>query len=393
MKIVHTADWHIGKTLRGKQRSEEYREVLAELKLFLEKEQIDLLLVAGDIFDSFSPSAEAEDIVYNFFHDISFLGTRTVVIAGNHDSGFRFEAIARLMALANVHMLGFYDAQLPERSRVIVPSRDGSQKADIIMLPFISERIFTRADDLTNRENEEIAHNYSQELGRVLKNLTSRFQAGNINIVMAHLLMHGAKPGGGERRLYLGDNYAVHPAEIPADIDYMGLGHIHLCQSIAAPCPLYYSGSPLQMDFGETEQNKGFLYLQAQPQKQNLPEFIPLTKGKQLREIKGTMEQINAIIESDKDLQDAYLKVTIQADATSLGLSHEIKKKLPNTVDIRREYISKGKQELALQTGDDWLPDLYQKFYESQHEHTVSEEIMADFKKLYADCLGSKDSH
>ncbi|NUM35395.1 MAG: exonuclease SbcCD subunit D [Candidatus Brocadiae bacterium] len=384
MKIVHTADWHIGKSIKGRHRGGEYREILDELKEFLLKESVEILLVAGDIFDSSTPSAEAEDIVYNFFHDISLSGIYTVVIAGNHDSGLRFEAISNLMALAKVTMRGF--ANETDRAKILLPCKDGS-KAQIVLLPFLPERTYIRAEALVQEETN--THKiYSQEIGELLQRLCRDFRPDTVNIVVAHLLMHGSRPGGGERRLYLGDNYAVYPEAIPSNIDYMAIGHIHLQQKIEAPSPIYYPGSILQLDFGESNTEKGFLFLDAKPGQKAVPEFIPFRYGKKLKEIKGTLEEITKLSESDPGLKDAYLKITVKADASSLGVSHQVKKIFPDAVDIRKEYESSPSSTITQKTH--WLPELYRQYYQKQYPGEIPQNIMAEFQSIYARCSEEK---
>ena len=382
MKIVHTADWHVGKSIRGRHRGDEYREVLEELKEFIVRQGVDILLVAGDIFDSTAPSAGAEDIVYNFFHDISVLGVRSVVIAGNHDSGLRFEAIANLLKLAGVTICGFFSYAQAKRELTISVA-DGSQ-ARIVLVPFVPERTFIRAEDLLENKSRATA-TYSREMGKLFRQFCADLTPKTVNIVMAHLLMHGARVGGGERSLYLGDNYAVYPEEIPANINYLALGHIHLYQQIPGPAPIYYSGSPLQMDFGETETPKGFLFFEAFPDSACQPQFIEFRTGKKLIEIKGTVEEITTLAESDPSLKNAYLKMTVHADASSMGLSYQLKKLFPEAVEIRREYATPANPK-KITVAIDWLPALYKEYYRKQHEEDIPEVLLKQFNELYKKC-------
>ena len=386
MKIVHTADWHVGKSIRGRHRGDEYREILEELKEFISRHDIDILLVAGDIFDSTTPSAEAENIVYNFFHDISLLGVRSLVIAGNHDSGLRFEAIANLMKLAGVTIRGFF-SHSREKRELTITAADGNQ-ARIVLVPFVPERTFVRAEDLLDGKISNTI-TYSREMGKLLRQFSAHFTPQTVNIVVAHLLMHGARVGGGERSLYLGDNYAVYPEEIPANIDYLALGHMHLYQQIPGPGAIYYPGSPLQMDFGETETPKGFLYLEAFPGCPCQPRFIEFRAGKKLVAIKGTLEEITTIAESDPGLKNVYLKMTVHADASSMGLSYQLKKLFPEAVEIRREYAAAAKPK-KITISSDWLPTLYKEYYRKQHDEELPEILLKQFNDLYQKC-GDKE--
>lgn len=381
MKIVHTGDWHIGKALRGKSRAKEYRAILQELKQFLRKRQVDLLLVAGDIFDSFTPSAEAEDIVYNFFHDVAQMKIATIAIAGNHDSSFRFAAISSLMALAGITMVGFMEST--SEGEVCITTKSGEQ-ARIFPLPFVPERTFVRADDLLQEDISNITGIYSHQMGKIFQKFSQRCTPQTANIIIGHALMHGAKPCGSEKRLYLGDNYAVHPQEIPDNIDYVALGHIHLRQQIDAPSPVHYCGSPLQMDFGESATGKGFLFIDTREGSYCEPEFVELKSGKKLVTLEGSLDEVVTTLESTPKLTDSYLKLTVTSDDSVSGLPQQLKKRFPNAVDIRRRY-SASKIEPTQQESE-WLPKLYCEFYQRQHQSEISTATIDEFKALYQQC-------
>ncbi|WP_372369947.1 exonuclease SbcCD subunit D [Candidatus Uabimicrobium sp. HlEnr_7] len=386
MKFVHTGDWHVGKTIRGKHRGGEYRAVLDELHDFIAKENVELLLVAGDIYDTPTPSAEAEDIVYNFFHRISALGVKSIVIAGNHDSSLRFEAISKIMALANVTMVGKYDFEEPQKCVCEYTSKDGKEKVSIGMIPFIFERMFVRAQDIISEEREQTTMRYSSGMKHVLQEICKCFAKNTTQIMVGHLLMHGARPGGGERRLYLGDNYAVHPTAIPKSVSYFALAHVHMFQGIEGTCPAYYCGSPLQMDFGEAEHEKGFLVGEIDKGQVNSPRFIPFKSGVRLQLITGTVAELEELISQDEKLVEYHLKIIIKTDASTLGLSHKIKQHFPNAVDIRREFIGEENKNLIQQDSPTWLPDLYRDFHNSHYERAAQPEIIEEFLQLYEEC-------
>ena len=384
MKIVHTADWHVGKTIRGKHRGEEHREILAELLEFLREEKVDILIIAGDVFDTFTPSAESENIVYQFLHDVSLMKINTIVIAGNHDSGLRFEAISSLMSIAGITMLGFLHST-NEQHQIVIPVTS-KQKAQIAIIPFIPERTFVRAEDLLTEEQDTNVNAYSKGMGKILRKFCQPFTRKTVNLVVSHMLMHGAKPGGGERRLYLGDNYAVHPEEIPCNIDYVALGHIHLAQEISAPSPVLYCGSPLQLDFGERETPKGFYFFETGPGSKAEPEFIEFQKGKKLVQLSGSLEEVNTLLESDPSLSDAFLKITLESDSEHHESSYELKKLFPNAVDIRKNYLTTENKTPILPHSTELLPKLYKEFYEEHHKSDMPPKMFEEFHQLYKKC-------
>lgn len=379
MKIVHTGDWHIGKTIRGKHRDQEYCDILDELKTFLVEKNVDVLLVAGDIFDLHTPPAAAENIVYNFFYDISKLGIKALVIAGNHDSKLRFKAISKLMALAGIIVRG-YNHRDNYENIVSITSKKG-EKAEFALLPFIFEHNFVRTENLI--DNKESATNlYSKGVGEVLADYCKKFDSDSLKIVVGHVLLHGASPGGSERRLYLGDNYALHPGTIPENIDYMAAGHIHLCQKIPAHIPIYYCGSLLQLDFGELNAKKGFFFIDTSQNYGLEPQFIEITRGKELKEIRGNLEELRKLAQEDLALQDKYLRIVVRADTSTVGVSYQVKKIFPNAVDIRREYPQTTKEELKVFKGVEWFPQLYKEFYKKQYSRDIPKNLLTEFKHL-----------
>ncbi len=383
IRIVHTADWHVGKSLKGKHRSHEYRSVLQELKEFLQQKSIDFLIIAGDIFDSSAPSAESEEIVYHFFHEVLEIGIQVLVIAGNHDSGLRFEAISHLVKQAGIRMKGLWTATSDEKTAidVLLTSKENDQ-VQIFLLPFIPENVFVRADDLVHAEKSPTGI-YSKQIGEIFKQLQSKLIPQAAHIAVAHLMMHGARPGGDERRLYLGDNYAVHPNEIPDWLDYLALGHVHLQQQIPGSCPIYYCGSPLQMDFGESQAIKGFLYLEIQPGQKANPQFIELEHAKKLIALTGNWDEIVTLSQHNPEIQDAYLKITVATDASTMGLSLQLKKMFPNAIDIRREYSPQPSASPSAMPSQDWLPKLYQEYHLREYQASASQATMEEFQTLY----------
>jgi exonuclease SbcD len=377
MKIVHTGDWHIGKVLLGKQRLEEFTAILQEIKTYLIDNQIDIIIVAGDVFDTGMPSAEAEKLVYDFFHDISQYNIKSIVIAGNHDSDARFEALSNLMKLANVTMRGF-DYQNTEPSKVRIEKN--GEIVDIVLLPFISEKHFLQSSDLKTEHPQDL---YSIGMGKILQDIANNFDSNAVNIVVSHILIHGAKSSGSEKRLYLGQNYALHPEQIPQNIDYFALGHIHYEQKMDAPCPTYYSGSCLQLDFGEADTPKGFLLLDTKQERPFVPQFIELTSGKKLIALQGTWDDLQEKIQNNTiDIENNYVAVEVLNNTTILP--HQIQETFPNALKIVSKH-PKEPVELKTQTAD-WIPELFKKYYHAQAKKDILEQVIEEFNHFYALC-------
>jgi exonuclease SbcD len=192
VKILHTADWHVGRTLAGRSRSEEHEAVLAEICEVARRQEVDLVLVAGDLFDSFSPSPEAERIVYNALLELGRLAP-TVVLCGNHDNERRLSAVAPLFSLAEVVMRSFVSAEPLE-----IETRRG-EPARIAVLPWLSQRFVVKADQLMGQDADELSGRYAERMRRVVAALTSGFDGSVVNLLLGHLTITGGALGGGER--------------------------------------------------------------------------------------------------------------------------------------------------------------------------------------------------
>ncbi len=263
MRVLHTSDWHVGRTVRGRSREEEHRAVLAEIGQIVRDEDIDLVLIAGDIFDHTAPSAAAEEIVYQTLLDFTRSGAQVAMIAGNHDHPDRLDAIAPLLHLANI------------RARAkLVSSADGGcvdietksgEVARIAMMPWLRRSRVVDAADLMETELAKHQGIYTASWKYALRDLASKFDARHtVNLVLAHVVFTGAKLGGGERLSETVEDYWVPPADIDVGAQYFALGHIHKAQSMRLAYPAWYCGSPLQLDFGEEQDKKGVLVFEAQ---------------------------------------------------------------------------------------------------------------------------------
>lgn len=143
MKVLHTSDWHVGKAIRGESRADEHRAVLQEIVGIAESEQVDLVIVAGDLFDSASPTAEAEEIVYRALLGLASAGIPVAVIAGNHDNAKRLQAVAPLLELGKVVLVA--EPTRPDHGGVIELTTGDGTEVRLAMLPFVSKRGIVRA--------------------------------------------------------------------------------------------------------------------------------------------------------------------------------------------------------------------------------------------------------
>lgn len=330
MKILHTADWHVGKTLRGRSRADEHRAVLDEIVGIAERESVDLVLVAGDQFDSAVPSPQSEQIVYDALLGLARTGAHVVVIAGNHDNPRRLQAVDPLLELAKVTTASFVTP--PNRGGVVHHTTASGEKACIALFPFQSKRGIVRAADLMESDPDDHQKSYHDRCRRIAERLCEPFEsaADTVNLLVAHLTVVGSRRGGGERTTHIFDYYV--PAEIfPVTAHYVALGHIHKPQEIGgARCPTWYAGSPLALDFGETHDEHGVLVIEAVAGSPAEVRRVPLESGRRLRTVSGRAHEIAAM---EGTTGDDFLRVVVE-EAPSPGLADRIREVFPHAVDV-----------------------------------------------------------
>jgi DNA repair protein SbcD/Mre11 len=330
MRFLHTGDWHVGKAMRGRSRADEHRAVLAEVAAVAEAEQVDAVLVAGDLFDTAAPSADSEQIVYEALLALARTGAHVVVVSGNHDNERRLQAVAPLLELGRVTVAASF--RRPDEGGVIeVRSRDRAEVARVALLPFLSQRWVVRADELMATAADQQAQAYGERMRLLIQALTVGFEADAVNIVVAHLFAMGGLLGGGEREAQTILDYAVSATAFPANAQYVALGHLHRSQVIAGPCPIRYAGSPLQLDFGETADRKSVLVAEAHPGRPVEIREHPLTAGRRLRTVEGTLEEVLARAGTTGD---DYLRVRLR-EAPRVGLAEAVRERFPDCVDVQ----------------------------------------------------------
>lgn len=341
MKIVHTADWHVGRTLRGRNRGEEHRAVLAELVDLVERERADLVLVAGDVFDAAAPPPEAERLVYRTLLDLADTGAQVVVVAGNHDHPRRLDAVAPLLSLGRVTAAGAVAP--PDRGGVVEVGTRSGETARIALLPFLSRRGVVRAEALLRDAADQHQAAYAERIARIVAALCQEASSGTVNLLVGHLLVTGGTLGGGERAAHTVFEYAVPAAVFPADLHYVALGHLHRPQRIPAGCPVWYSGSPLQLDFGETADEKAALVVDVGAARPAQVSQVSLQSGRRLRTLVGTPEELQA---QAGHVDDAYLKVVVRS-APRAGLAADVRAWFPEAVDVVVDSPERDERDAA----------------------------------------------
>ncbi len=315
MKILHTADWHIGKKLENFSRIEEQNHILNEISVIANDENVDAIIIAGDLFDTFSPSTEAIELFYKSLKNLTNKGSRPVIaISGNHDSPDRIETADPLARECGIFFIGYPNSlvntieletglkvtkSIPGFMELSIPSSKDPLR--IITTPYANEhRLKTM---LNNDDKEEDLRNVLQE---TWKNIAKEHcDEKGINILTTHLFVIkkgtaiSEEPEDEKPILHVGGAQAIYTENFPDQIQYVALGHLHRKQIISSEKhPVVYSGSPISYSFAESNQNKYVSIVDINPNQDANVKFVELTSGKRLVRIKA-----NGIDDAEKLLQ------------------------------------------------------------------------------------------
>ena len=330
MKFLHTADWHVGKTLKGADRLEEQKAVLDEIASIAEARSVDAVLVAGDVYDSSAPSAPAQQLVVRTLLAMRRAGAEVIVIAGNHDHGPTFEAYRPLMGEAGITLAGMYRSA--DKGGVVrFAARSDGSDVQVAVLPFLSQRYAVRAAEIAANTPSENVRAYDEMVRQVIGSLTSGFSSGMVNVVMSHVTCVGGTFGGGERPAQSIFEYSIPASIFPVAAHYVALGHLHRRQTLPAHAPVHYSGSPLAVDFGEQDNTSVVCLVDAAPGIPARVTDIPVSSGRRLRTVRGTLADLES---RSAAFGEDYLRVYV-CEPVRAGLRDDTLAILPNALEVR----------------------------------------------------------
>ena len=329
MKLLHTSDWHVGKTLKGQSRLDEQKAVLAEIVALAKEHAVDAVLISGDLYENASPTAEAQRLVVRTLSQLAKAGIEVIAIAGNHDHGATFDAYRPVMGVAGIQLFGV--ARAADRGGAYRFRTRGGEQAVVSLLPFLSQRYAVRAAQLISNTPSENVGAYDEMIRQILVNLTADFSDQTVNLVMAHLTCTGGVLDGTERQAQSILEYHVPAGIFPIASHYVALGHLHRRQRIPAPAPVHYSGSPIAVDFGEQTNTNVVCLVEVTPDTPAKVTDLPITTGRRLRTITGTVDELLADPDS---YGDDYLRVWVRQSAYA-GMRDRLLDALPYALEIR----------------------------------------------------------
>jgi len=272
LRILHTGDWHLGKNLEGQSRMDEQEEFLKDFVNIVEENNIDLVIIAGDVYDTSNPPARAEKMFYDTLKRISRNGERlTLVISGNHDNPERLVAAGPLAMDHGIIMVGtpktvvqpgsYGKHRLIESGEGFIEIEVNGERAVILTVPYPSEKRLNEILYSGMESEEEKLMSYSDRIHELFHTLEGHYREDTINLVVSHLFAMGSEESGSERSIQLGGSYIVNGSCFPESAQYIALGHVHKPQIVPGTNKrARYSGSPLHYNKKEISfKNKCFI--------------------------------------------------------------------------------------------------------------------------------------
>lgn len=365
LKVLHTSDWHLGRRLYGHTRYEEFAAFLDWLYNYISNQAIDILIIAGDIFDTMTPSNRAQTLYYEFLGRISHSSCQNVVIvAGNHDSPSLLDAPKFVLKFLNVHIIGTACKNISDE---VITLRDNNNnpQAIILAVPYLRDkdiRHSTIAETSLDKNHQVIQgiQKHYEQATKIAKQEQERLNTIaehplNIPIIATgHLMAVDGKTtyDDGVRDLYVGSLGSISAEIFDPFIDYVALGHLHAPQSVGNHDHIRYSGSPIPMGFGEVGQQKQILLVEFNIQTHNLLDnshtknnYMSITpinvpSFQKLKQIKGNLSQIKTELQNLQKLKEPiWTEIIYESDELVGNLSQ----KLENLVKDSNIHIIKVK--------------------------------------------------
>ena len=394
MKIIHTADWHLGKNIEGHSRLDEQAAFLNDFITICEREQPDFVFIAGDIYDHYNPPAAAEMLFYETLKKLSRGGEcLTVIISGNHDNPDRLTASGPLAKEHGIIMAGTPSVIVPVGTygkHRITESGPGYIKGfihneafNLILMPFPSEKRLGEVIIDEAGEDVDRAMAYERRLASLFSDLAKHFDENAVHLVISHLFMMNSVEEGSERSISLGGSYLLGSHILP-QADYVALGHIHKPQKVPGNHNAWYSGSPIHYHLNELSFKKQVLLVEVCAGKESkvTPIELPVYKPVEVWRCSSVEEAISMCDQKKEENSWVYLEVE-----TDHYIQEEAIKKMrslkPDILSITPIFPS-WEEEFELASPAKQLPleTLVQNFYMKRFGTKMSEETLSVLQEI-----------
>lgn len=404
MRILHTSDLHIGKKLYSSDRIEEQKAFLQELSKVCEEEQIDIVLIAGDLFDTFNPSTASMKLLYDSLYDISKGGKRPVVaIAGNHDSADRIDMPDSFSQRNGIFFVGNYGShQEPIRLNADISLEKSAPNymqfrflkydypLQLIVTPFVNEQRLREKFSIENEERE--LRDWLQDIWH--ETIFFQERENGIKVLMSHLFVlenendERTEPED-ENAINIGGASAIYSENIPEEIQYTALGHLHRCQKVGKR-EIWYSGSPLAYSFSEDEQDKYFLIVDIEPNEKPIVRKRKIESGMPIKNLLAyNVEEALRVLKANQNnwvqLRFVSNKALSYEETTMLHSAHNHLLQIIPEIQSTSERSEQRSRILEMQ--DNPL-ELFKEFYKHTHAGQEPDDMLTN---LFQEIINHKN--
>ncbi len=392
MRILHTADWHLGKHLDGASRLEEQEAFLADFIALTQDQKIDLIIIAGDVYDASNPPSKAEALFYDTLKALSKDGERmTIVVSGNHDSPERLVAAGPLARDHGIVMVGTPKTVIETGKygqNEIIASGEGfieveinGERAVILTVPYPSEK---RLNEILYKDGDSDAErltSYTDRITELFQTLGAHFRVDTINLVVSHLFAMGSVEAGSERSIQLGGSYIIDGSCFPKEAQYIALGHVHKPQFVPGTDKrARYSGSPLHYNKKEISSAKQCLLVELTPgavaKVTELP--IPIYKPIEIWKCKGVAEAIAMVALNSERSCWVYLEIEtdVYIREDEIKQIKSLKKDVLEILPILTTVTSTAEAEQMQAFAEKTFPEHFQDFYLKERGLAPTEDLV-----------------
>jgi len=401
IKILHTADWHLGKRLQEFSRLEEQKLVLEEIIQIADREEVDLVLLAGDIFDTFNPSHEAVELLYKTLKKLSKSGQRPIIaISGNHDSTQFVEAPDPLAREMGIFFYSRYDSVIPTGTldngieirqsepgfvSLMLPQIDFPIR--VILAPYANEMLMKTYLGEGDREAS-----FRELMAEKWKSMADRYcdQSG-VNLFIGHFFfmkegeIPEPEPESERPILHVGGTQAIFTHNIPSQIQYAALGHLHRYHAVSQkPFPIVYSSSPLAYSFSEAEQQKQAVIIELEPGTNAKYRTIALEKGRPL--YRKTFDDLAPTVQWLEENPYCFVELTFVTEhSIDVNTRKAIMKAHDGIVNLIPQIkYPQGQESLSLKVEDlgKDMVTLFNMYYKSEKGQEPNAELIGIFKEV-----------
>ncbi|MDO5096320.1 MAG: exonuclease SbcCD subunit D [Peptostreptococcaceae bacterium] len=389
MRIIHTSDWHLGKNLEGMSRLDEQELFVDFFVQKCEELKPDLILLAGDVYDTSNPPARAEKLFYDALKKLSREGEcLTLVIAGNHDNPERLVSATPLAMEHGIVMLGtpksivelgdYGKHRVIDSGEGFVEVKIREEHAVIVAVPYPSEKRLNEVFYRDDEEEDARAASYGEKIAALFGELEKHFREDCINLTVSHLFVQGSEAAGSERASSLGGSFMVSSDALPKKADYTALGHIHKPQILPkTDKKMRYSGSPIHYHLSEPKSNKKFYIIDIKAGEEAIIDEveIPIFKPIELWQMKSVEEAIEYAEEHRDDNSWVYIEIK-----TSRTIKEDEIKKLKSLkkdiLEIRPDIHSLASQRDLHRINELSFEEQFIEFYKSQRDVEPEKEMV-----------------